>query len=597
MQRRVLALLLLEANRGVRVDRLVEELWGDRPPVSARTTLQTYIYHLRRLFRGALIGRTGEDLLVTRPFGYELRLAVEDEFDVHEFEQLLARAKTMREHGLLEDASHQLREALDLWTGEPLADIDAGPLLAAAATRLEESRKAALELRIDIDLQLGRHHEVVSELSSLVNTDAAHEGFVSKLMVALVRSGRRAEALDVYQRARAQLIGEYGLEPSGSTRQLHHAILNDESGLSVGPTGPAAGAPTRVVPAQLLPDIADFVDGCGDLVRVRGWLESREAETGREPRSAPHVVGVLGPPGVGKTTSALHLAHQVRHLFPDGQLYENLDGLDDHPDSIAQTLARLLRSCGVPTDVSPTGLVELSNTFRTWTADRSVLVVLDNARSAAQVRALHPAGPACALVVTSRTNLVSSIPGVATVSLTGMDVDDALTLLGRVIGEHRVAAEPQAARRLVLMCDGLPLAVRAVGVRLVNRPHWSLQHFADRLAVAENRVIELGPGGASLLASVEASLAQLTDVTRQSFYTVIARGLTRLTAGAMSGIVKVGRSTAETILEQLVDAHLVIECMPAADRLRARQGEASYLVPSLLAAVVRELVNRQLYVA
>ncbi|WP_433226656.1 BTAD domain-containing putative transcriptional regulator [Microtetraspora malaysiensis] len=576
MLRRVLALLLLRADTVVRSGALVEELWGDRPPRSARTTLQTYIYQLRKLFGTFESDHDpGDSLaLLTKPPGYELQLGKGDQVDVYEFEALVNRAKACRHEGLIEDAVAALNEALSLWSGAALTDVERGPLLDAEATRLEEIRKEVLELRLELDLQLGRHHEVVSELLSLVSANPVHEGFVAKLMLALVRCGRRAEALDVYQRTRAELVARLGLEPSIEIQQLHHSILKGDG--EVGARVPAAPGMSLLSPAQLPPSITDFV--------------GRTAETGRL-RSAVagdcglSIVQVLGPPGVGKTAFVLQAAHELRSLFPDGQFYANVGDLSDCGRGLSDILAGFLCSCGIPPDRLPTGLRELSNMFRTWTADRKVLVVLDEVLAARHIRELAPGGSSCAMLVVSRTR-PTAMPGMVTISLGPLPEDSALELLGRLIGPERVATEPEAARALIRTCDRLPLALRAVAGRIAARPHWGLDRMIGRLSRSDNLLVELGEHGDELLASVEASRRQLGGITRDALDLIAGLCVETVTAPVVADLLDIRVAAAETLLEQLVDASLIEE-QPSIQEGQ----ESSYRFPTLFQAAVRQLIE------
>ncbi|MEV8309133.1 AfsR/SARP family transcriptional regulator [Streptomyces flavidovirens] len=229
--RQVLALLALHADQVVPVASLIEELWGEQPPRSARTTLQTYVLQLRDLISTALEHepegaepRTAKDVLVTSPGGYLLNTSGGTN-DVREFERLAGTGYRAMDAGDFPAAARQLREALDLWTGAALADVHTGPQLEMEARCLEETRLCALDQRIEADLRLGRHRELLGELTVLVRRHRTHETLHGQLMLALHRSGRRSEALDVYQRLRNALVGELGLEPSAALRRLQRSVL------------------------------------------------------------------------------------------------------------------------------------------------------------------------------------------------------------------------------------------------------------------------------------------------------------------------------------------------------------------------------------
>ncbi|RKT55626.1 AfsR/SARP family transcriptional regulator [Saccharothrix australiensis] len=581
MQRRVLALLLLQSDSVVLVGRLVEELWGDRPPLSARTTLQTYVYQLRKLLgarepipcpRGAERGGA----LLTRLGGYQFRLGEGDELDVHDFERLLAKARTLHGEGLLEDAAAVLRSALDLWSGPPLADIDRGPLLDAEATRLEESRKAALELRLEIDLQTGHHLEVISELTSLVGGEPTHEGFAAKLMLALVRAGRRTDALEVYQRSRAALVAELGLEPSGDMRRLHQLILSDDGDLSgqLSRVGAPAPATVLAVPAQLPPDVRDFVGREAELARVRAMLAGPDGGDGLR------MVEVCGAPGIGNSAFALHLAHQLRGSYPDGQFYAQVGDTESGGESTTEILGRFLRGCGVPPERLPTRELELGSMFRTWTADRRVLVVLDDIPSASLVRVLQPSGSACAMVWTSRSRL-PGLPAAGMVELPPLSTAEGLRLLGDEIGRHRVDTERADAERLVELCDHLPLAIRAAARKLAGRPQWPLSRFVDRLRDPSARLAALGWGGDRLLTSLRHTCERLSAPAATAVRLLGSRGLRTVTADGLAAQLGGTPAAAEAVLDQLVDARLVRE--------QVHGGEFRYRVPTLVSLAAAQL--------
>ncbi|MFG3549037.1 BTAD domain-containing putative transcriptional regulator [Streptomyces sp. NPDC047725] len=235
--RRILALLAMSANQVVRNEQLIEEVWEDRPPSSVATTLQTYIYQLRKSLRlagGTRAGRDPGDELRTFVGGYMLTLPPQD-LDSLRFEERAQHGRAQLAAGDVDRAARSLREALKLWRGPAMVDMNPGPVLMSEALRLEEIRKSVLELRIEADLRLGYHHELLAELIKLVASQPTHEGFQAKLMIALYRAGRRSEALQVYQHARESLVRELGVDPSGMLQRLHHAVLTGD--LEPGPAG------------------------------------------------------------------------------------------------------------------------------------------------------------------------------------------------------------------------------------------------------------------------------------------------------------------------------------------------------------------------
>jgi DNA-binding SARP family transcriptional activator len=589
-QRQVLAMLLLNANRVVRADQLIDELWEHRPPASALPTLQTYVYQLRRMLgEGGRpeIGPTRGNLsLLTSQGGYQLRLSQEDTFDLHEFLAALQRGRAEMAQGLVEEAAETLRAALDLWHGPALTDIAVGPLLAVEAARLAETRMSALELRFEADLQLGRHDQLVGELTALVAAHPTHESYSAMLMTALHRCGRRGQALEVYQRMRAELVDQLGLEPSAETQRLHQAILVDDPSIAApAEVAPPALVATGCVPAQLPADLAGFVGRRHELERLRGW-------TADPPGSGPRVVAVTGRVGIGKSAFAVHAAHQLRPLFPDGQLYVDLREVSDGSRSIADVLAGFLRAVGIRSSLRGFSAAELGSMFRTWAADRRILLVVDHALSAAQLRELLPTGPGSMVLVTSLLQL-EGMPGLRTIDLPLLDPVECLALLGTMIGPDRVAAELDAATELAALCDHLPLAVAGAGSRLTSRPTWSVARLVRRLRCEEDRLRELSQGGLALVSNTEASYRRLAATQQRAFRIIAARpGAVRpVTAANLLGM---GESAAEAILDRLVDARLLEEYPLGPVDLVDPQAEpdggcASYHVPGLIRLIARRL--------
>ncbi|MGW0792274.1 AfsR/SARP family transcriptional regulator [Streptomyces sp. NPDC002911] len=233
--RQILSLLALHPGRVVPVHTLMEELWGHEPPPSARTTLQTYILQLRRRLGTAMgpdVPGAAKDVLVTRHGGYLLQISPES-VDAYQYERLVTEGRCAFEDGDDESSSHHFRRALDLWRGPALVDVRVGPVLEIEVLRLEESRLGTVERRIDADLRIGRHSELIAELTQLTAQHPQHEGLHSQAMVALYRSGRQAAALDVYRRLRTRLINELGVEPSPQVQRLHQAILAVDPKLDV----------------------------------------------------------------------------------------------------------------------------------------------------------------------------------------------------------------------------------------------------------------------------------------------------------------------------------------------------------------------------
>jgi DNA-binding SARP family transcriptional activator len=388
-ERTVLAVLLLRAGRVVSASALAEAVWGDTPPPGARNTIQGQVKRLRQLLGPA------SERIVTRAPGYLISVQP-GELDEHEFADLRARAEGAAAALDWELAASLLREALALWAGEPLADVPSQLLQGTDAPRLAELRLGALEGRIDADLRLGQS-EVVAELRGLVTQFSFRERLWELLMLALYRAGRQGEALSAYQQARELLRAELGIEPGYQLQQLHHQILRADPALATSLAGARRAAR---IPRQLPGSLPDFTGRVAEVGRLREAL----VVAGGRPGSGPVAV-ITGAAGIGKTALALHTAHLAADQFPDGQLHANLAGTSRRPASPADVLARFLRDLGMPAGDVPADTCEREASYRSILADRRILLVLDDARDAAQVRSLMPGSADSAVVITSRRRL------------------------------------------------------------------------------------------------------------------------------------------------------------------------------------------------
>jgi DNA-binding SARP family transcriptional activator/Cdc6-like AAA superfamily ATPase len=825
-QRAVLVILLLNAGRVVSSGRLIDELWSGWPPKTALGTLQTYVSRLRDALEPERPRAAAPKVLVTRLTGYLLQ-ATPDQIDAAQFEHLLKEGSAALEAGDPGLALTKLSAGLSLWRGPALEDFADMVFAQGEIVRLEELHLVAVETRIEADLALGRHAEVVGELEALIKECPHRERLRAQLMLALYRSGRQVDALRVYREARALFIEELGVDPSTTLQRLEQDILlhkpeldwappeppgrptpigrlphvepepggwhaapaahsvfvgrgaeldelrralaDARSGrgrlvLVVGEPGsgksriaralsdemqglgaevlwgqaskeqqapafwpwiqvvrawtanrsakqlrdqlgpdaavitqlvpelgerlPGLPEPTRLEPAQarlrlfaalaklltqsaaeqtlvvvlddlhrtdepsllflqflarkltsarllvlgtyrnaattaqqplprilteltfepatchiqferlrepvalreitsqrppvgdpsstkathlspygraiwelpdeasdlfqLPPSLADFTGRQTQVEQVRGMLVG---DIGQQP-AAVVISAIAGKGGVGKTALAIHVAHQVRHRFPDGQLYMNLRGTDAQPLKPTDVLAEFLRTLGVQPMAIPDRLEARARLYRARLSDRRVLVVLDNAADEAQVRPLLPGSAGCAVVVTSRRRL-AGLEGATTVDLDVMDPDQAIELLGKVAGPQRVAAEPEAAAELVHLCGYLPLAVRIAGARLAAKPHWRLAGYAARLQDERRRLGELRVGDLEVRASFMLSDQALSPDERHAFRLLGTLNGPDFAAWVAAALLDCGLQAAEDLIERLVDARLV----------------------------------------
>ncbi|MGA4847115.1 AfsR/SARP family transcriptional regulator [Streptomyces sp. G5(2025)] len=544
--RALLAALLLEPGRVVSADALIDAIWGDRPPDTARSLIQSYVSALRRAL--------SPDVIETQPPGYLIH-ADADVVDRAAFERLTARGRQAAAAGDHAGAARLLSEALALWRGPALGGI--GETLRAMADQLEEARQAALEERIAADLaQAGRETELVAELTALVATHPTRERLRGQLMLALYRLGRQADALAVYAEGRDVLAEELGIDPGPGLRAMHEAILRgDEDLLPAAGSTPAAtdipageGTPVPPAPALLPPAIGDFTGREAQLSEIRAALTG----TGTEPREAMPVVAVTGPGGVGKSVLGVTAAHRVADAYPDGQLYAELRGATD-PVAPGEVLGRLLRALGAD---PPEGDAERRDLFRSLVAGRRVLLVLDDAGSESQVRPLLPGSATCGVLITARARL-AALPCTHRTDLDVLDTQPGADLLARVAGEQRVRDEPDAVRRIVELCGGLPLALRIAGARLATRKHWTARTLAERLADERHRLDELAVGDLEVRAGLSLSYQALDAPARTALRRLGLLAAPDVASWVVAALLDVSETQAERVVEQLIDAQLL----------------------------------------
>jgi DNA-binding SARP family transcriptional activator/Flp pilus assembly protein TadD len=577
-QRVVLAALLLNAGRVVAVEELAEALWGTAPPPSARVTVQNYVKRLRQA-----LGDTNRTRIGTRPGGYVIGVGA-GELDVARFEELLGDARVAARDGSWDTAAARARAALALWRGEPLADAGLELLAAREVPRLADLRLQALEIRIDTDLHLGRHAEVTTELRQLAGAYPLREKLHALLMLALYRNGRQAEALAAYRHARHVLIDELGIEPGAELRDLHQQILAADPALAAAPAAaPVQNSPGAVVPRELPAPVAHFAGRTRELAALTSLLD----RAGAEPPGAIVISAISGTAGVGKTALAVRWAHQVAGRFPHGQLYVNLRGYDlGQPMSASDALAGFLRSVGVPGQAIPADENERAARYRSLLAGQQMLIILDNAVSAEQVRPLLPGSPSCTVVVTSRDTLTGLVvrDGAARLDLDLLPPDDAAGLLRVLIGV-RADCDPEAAARLAVQCCRLPLALRVAAELAASRPAVPLAKLTAELADQQQRLDLLDPGGdprTAMRAVFSWSCRNLDDRTARTFWLLSLHPGPDFEPYAAAALTSTTLGQARRAIDVLARAHLV---QPA--------GEGRYAMHDLLRAYARELAISQ----
>ncbi|MEU5646130.1 AfsR/SARP family transcriptional regulator [Streptomyces milbemycinicus] len=572
-RRAVLAALLLNANRVVSESRLSHLVWGNDPPPSVRGQIQVHVSELRKhLGRSTILRQAPGYLIVVGP----------GELDLHVFDEAVARAREELEADRPEQAAERLRTVLDTWRGPALGGVTES-LRALEVPGLNERRLSALEDYFDARLAAGRHLHTVGELQQEVGRHPFRERLQVQLMLALHRCGRTPEALQVYADTRARLASEVGIEPGRSLRDTHLRLLRDTTGCgTAGAAGRApnpgvpalvpavtpAGAPDgrgslpeqALVPRQLPPDVPLFVGRREQLAYLDGLLAATATTT--------VVATVGGGPGVGKTSFAVHWAHLVHDRFPDGQLYVPLrqGGPDSPALDPAEAAATVLEAFGVPAPRIPAGRAARLGLYRSVLAGRRVLIVLDDAQDADQVRPLLPGVPGCLVVVTSRTRLVGLVAaeGAWPVTLDLLSAREAREFLAHRLGVARVAAEPEAADQLGEVCARLPLALAVVAARAATCPHFPLGAVVEELrdACVGLDALDSGDPATDLRAAFARSYRCLGAPAARLFRLLGLHPGPDITPAVAAGLLGEPVRRARALLAELSRAHLVTEDAP-----------------------------------
>jgi DNA-binding SARP family transcriptional activator len=544
-QRALLAALLLREGRTATAGELIDALWGEEPPSQALAAVRTYASRLRKVLDpGVMVSESG---------GYAIRGLPEGALDLAVAQDLATEAEKARNAGDLCHAREVLGRALALWDGEVLAGVP-GPYAEAQRVRLEEWRLQLLESRLDMDLEQGCHAEAISELTALTAAHPLRERLRELLMLALYRSGRQAEALAVYADTRRLLADELGVDPRPGLSELQQRILRADPGLAE-PSAPRAEPPVAPVrPAQLPATVPDFTGRTAFVSELGAVLASAEGRV-------MAVSALAGIGGVGKTTLAVHVAHQARTAFPDGQLYVDLQGAGARAADPETVLGSFLRALGTADSAIPDSLEERAALYRSVLDGRRVLVLLDNARDAAQIRPLLPGTEGCAALITSRVRMVD-LAGAHLVDLDVMSPDEALSLFTKIVGEERVASERDAALDVVAACGFLPLAIRIAASRLAARRTWTVSVLAAKLADERRRLDELQAGDLAVKATFELGYGQLEPAQARAFRLLGLADGPDISLAAAAAVLDLPVEDTEDLLEALVDTSLLESAAP-----------------------------------
>ncbi|WP_312866151.1 AfsR/SARP family transcriptional regulator [Streptomyces boluensis] len=543
-QRALLAALLLRDGRTATAPELIDAIWGDEPPQQALAAIRTYASRLRKAL--------GPDVLISEAGGYAVRTG-RGGLDLHVVEDLAAASERAREAGDLPTARRLLGRALSLWDGEPLTGLP-GPYAEVQWSRLTDWHLELTETHVDMDLESGEHAEAASRLTALTAAHPLRERLREQLMLALYRSGRQAEALAVYADIRRLLSDELGVDPSPGLSELQQQILRADASLDAAlpQESPRPEEPLR--PQQLPARVPDFTGRASFVTELSEFLSSAEGRV-------MAVSALAGMGGVGKTTLAVHVAHATGVHFPDGQLYVDLQGAGARPAEPEAVLGSFLRALGAPPSTVPPLLDERAALYRQLLHGRRVLVLLDNARDAAQVRPLLPGTDGCAALITSRMRMVD-LAGAHLVDLDVMSPEEALQLFIRIVGEERVASEREAALDVVAACGFLPLAIRIAASRLASRRTWTVSVLAAKLADERRRLDELQAGDLAVKATFELGYGQLEPAQARAFRLLGLADGPDMSLAAAAAMLDLPVEDTEDLLEALVDTSLLESAAP-----------------------------------
>lgn len=550
LMRALLACLVLEPNQVVSVDRLVDNMWDREPPATARTIIQGYISRLRRFF-----GERGP-VIATRSPGYALQVDT-DRVDAHRARALINNAHLLP----ADERSRTLSEALELWRGPVLADLEGSGLHQVVSPNLDELRLLAVEERVAADLELGRHHRLVLELPALVDANPLRERLTGQLMLAGYRAGHRAQAQARYHALRERLSDELGIDPGPQLRELYERLLRDDERLMNPEPGRPAPAVEHPVPAELPPAPSGFVGRSRELSALDRMLAERA--------SGEAALTVLtGTAGVGKSALGLTWSHRVLSEFPDGQLYASLRGFDPEraPLVPGEALTKLLKTLGVAGDAIPVEVDDRAALYRSLLAERRMLVLLDDARDSDQVRPLLPGSSASWVLVTSRRRLDGLVvgSGARVLPLETLPTETSIELLDRAGVPGKPAAEPAAAAELADLCGGLPLALRIAAARMAANPVRRVADLVGELTEESNRLqgLDIDDANTSVRRAFDISYRSLHPLCADMFRLLgLVPGHT-FTVHAVAALCGTDVSSARRRLRALGLAHLVSEPEP-----------------------------------
>jgi DNA-binding SARP family transcriptional activator len=567
-------MLLVEPNRVVAVERLVDAVWDTAPPSTAKEQIRICVSSIRR----KLIAGGVPNTIITRPPGYFIQCTKEN-LDLLAFESFVSSGRADAVRHRYAEAVDAFGQALALWRGSPLAGVNSR-LIESIGVGFDERRLAvteeyvAAQLRLDDGQEPARQHELISELGELVAANPFREQLRAQLMIALHRTGRRAEALETYRSGRQLFVEKLGLEPGRELVRVEQAILCGDNENVLGPAPNHLPAPATASVPRLLPaDAGDFVGRTELVERTRDALSGRRSDS-----RTIRLVAVHGRPWLGKTSLVIHAAHLMSDEFPDGQLFVQLGG-SRQTVGPGEVLRRFLGALGVMATAIPDSPEERAEMYRNLIGDRRMLVVLDDAANEKQVLALLPGNTGCAVVVTSRVKL-TNLPGATFVGVGPMSRPDSVALLTHVLGPGTARTEAADLGRLAELCADEPLALRLAAARLAARPHWPVGRLVERMRNDHRRLEELSHGGLDLVTTIRQTYDRLGEQAQLLLRRASLLGTAGFAGWVCAPMLDTTEDAADDALAELVNAGLL-------DVARESDGQIRFHLGGLLRTFAR----------
>jgi DNA-binding SARP family transcriptional activator/tetratricopeptide (TPR) repeat protein len=535
----VLAILMLTPRTIVPTEVLIDRIWDTEPPPKARESLAVYITRLRAALRQAV----GDSVrLVGRSRGYELDVDP-DVVDLHQFRRLRRQADALAGNGDADHAALLLREADRLWRGQPFAGIR-GDWMARMRASLEEERRAAVLKRVECELELGRHADLVGELGNLLAQYPLDEAFIAHQMTALYGSGRAGEALSLYRDTRSQIIDELGTEPGPVLAELHQRVLTQDPELAAGLTGPGRQLSRTTQPDTLPPEMVEFVGRDEELSLLI-----------RQPGDGPRISVIEGMAGVGKTALAIHAARAAAAQYPDGTFYLNFHTHDPGLPTLgaAEALHRLLRMLTAPATRIPDAIGEGAALLRAQLSRRRAIVILDDAAGPEQIQPLLPSSGQSLFLITTRRTL-SGLPGAHALTLDVLPMADAIALFRRIAGQSR-AHDKDAAAMAVQLCGRLPLAIQLAAGRLAHDYPPRLADLVQELS--QSPVPTPGAASPQVMSAFDVSYRSLEPDHQRFFRRLGMSPCASISPAAAAALGGVTLAEAQQALAALLDHHLL----------------------------------------